>query len=630
MAKYKTTASRRVASSDALSFIDNYYSDKSNLNSRASSTLSNLLDENYTDARNRTVCLDCAAQISGAYQEGHYISELTMDSGNPASRWVGYNKIYLPSYSFVKEIRGLDNTLYDGYIDDLTGIWSLCSTYSTARGDSLYNWQDVFDDYCVRQRHIFKVRNSYEAVLNDAWWNGSSVSKTYKTVVSDVETIDYDTTAEPTLPTVAQFKSLIYFSNKTDNARYYLDRMVNTQVSDAPDKDWFKFVKIEKNNVKYNCSIICHDDNYSEEFANTVIKELNSDLFFISNDKKNHLCAYVVSKKKQIVESLNVKDAYDNNFNSSEDEVKRFIYNSYKDIYYKNRYVVKIDMLLNYTNIESDEDLILTSSAGLDVVSKVMENYKNKAVDKLSWGFESYKNASEKGRSDNGNPEAFYPDTMKKLNSIDYNSLEGCKISQTYAAEAVKWIDTRKKVLRDLAADENNAEKLVQALNKRLDKNTGTFMMWYQSLISADKELISLKRSEKMTKCFLKDILVSKALNKEDSKTFSHQMNPNYIDIENIDSLYNSYGYKFNKGDTIYIIDDTHSEIKAVVKNVSKITVSTTKYDNVSLEDYNGGEMNGTVTVKENFTRLELDVHLPDYYCRDNDISSLRVLKLIV
>lgn len=631
MAKYRTVAARRIGSSDTLNFIDDYYSDKEMLNSRASSSLSNLLDENYTDTRYRTICVDCASQIYDAYKEGSALNGFTLDSGSPAGKWVICSNVYLPYYSFVSEVRGLDNTLYDGSIRDLSRVWDLVKPYSNSRNDSLTpSYTDTYDDWCVRQRHIFSISKKYGTVLENAWWNGNGISTTYKVVVEDVDTFEMDTTPEPNIPKVAYFKSLVYNSSNTNNALYYAERMANLNLTATKSKDWFKHVKIEKENASFKCTIIANDEEYSEEFANTVIKELNDDLFFISEDNKNYTTATVISKTKFITEVIDVKEVYEENVQEAESEVMEYIYNSYKDIYYKNRYAVKIEMYLDTTILGGDQPMILSGTIPSQAATKIFTDLKSKLVSRLNTAYSSYKESSENTRCETGEPKEFYPYIIKRFNYLNCDTLEACKASQNFAKELIKWIEVRKKDLLAQTTDENNASKLVEAINKRMDKNSGTFMLWYQNLISIDREYKNLKRSQSLATYVLKNMLVSKAVNKDDESLYSHQNNPNYIDIEKPDPLYNTYKYEFKKGDTIYILDDVHAEIKTKIKSVSKKYITTTKYDNVNLENYNGGKMEGAVETKEVVYRLELDCNLPDYYCRDNDVSSLRVLKLIV
>ena len=66
-----------------------------------------------------------------------------------------------------------------------------------------------------------------------------------------------------------------------------------------------------------------------------------------------------------------------------------------------------------------------------------------------------------------------------------------------------------------------------------------------------------------------------------------------------------------------------------MIVNIETISVTSTDYSNVSLEDYNGGKMNGAMTKYKNAYRITLDKALPAYYSNGNDVSSLRVMKII-
>ena len=135
--------------------------------------------------------------------------------------------------------------------------------------------------------------------------------------------------------------------------------------------------------------------------------------------------------------------------------------------------------------------------------------------------------------------------------------------------------------------------------------------------------------SSGMIRYIISDMLVTKVVNTDDQNLFFNQNCPRFIDIEIPDSMYDEFGYYFKKGDTIYIIDDIHSEVVSKILNIETISVASTDYSNVNLEDYNGGKMKGAVTKYKNAYRITLDKNLPVYYSNGNDVSSLRVMKII-
>lgn len=326
------------------------------------------------------------------------------------------------------------------------------------------------------------------------------------------------------------------------------------------------------------------------------------------------------------------KDPYLNNFNTATPNIKSVIYNYYPDIYKNNIYKVTVrlfvDQRVNYVEESSSVKIPYKkriSNAGLQNV--ITELYK-----KMSNAYTIYSNAEPNTRCETGEPEVFYNDKINKLKSIVVSSgasAETLLKIKTLSREIKSWAKTRGKDLYAQTTDDNNAGKFIEALRKRLDKNTGTIMRWYQSLISIDSEYKKVQNSSGMIRYIISDMLVTKVVNTDDQNLFFNQNCPRFIDIEIPDSMYDEFGYYFKKGDTIYIIDDIHSEVVSKILNIETISVASTDYSNVNLEDYNGGKMKGAVTKYKNAYRITLDKPLPVYYSNGNDVSSLRVMKII-
>jgi hypothetical protein len=119
---------------------------------------------------------------------------------------------------------------------------------------------------------------------------------------------------------------------------------------------------------------------------------------------------------------------------------------------------------------------------------------------------------------------------------------------------------------------------------------------------------------------------VSYCYSNTDSSLSCNTFCPNYIDIKPLDTLYNRVGYSFNNGDTVYICDDTHSEIKARVLNVETIYIRSTSYNEATIDE--NGDLQNTMLVRDKVLRLTLDRKLPTYYCNGNDVSTLRCFKI--
>ena len=635
---YNSESARRIGSADKLKFIKDYYDERENVRVRGSSTLSNLYDENYDDTVLRNVCLECASQIRDAYYEGAELVGMTIDSGNPGYTWVEASSYYLTGYApGVSEVRGLDNTLYSYPLKDLCGIWDMFKKYSSNRNEEMTSWAalKVFDDHFARVRQITKYTQKYETVVKDADLNGGllrgySLSKKYEVVVKDTEFKQWDTDPKPILPSISDFRGLVSMNGNSKSVVSLCDLltyMIGNISSSEPGWGNKLLISSYTGSNSYADAIA---ENLTEAEADTLIAELPEYLTF--EDGYLFINGKKISVKKEVQTPGNIKSPYANNFNNASPDIKGEIYNYYPEIYRDNIYKVTVRVFVeqktNYVDEPSSARIPYKrriSNAGIQSSCKDLQRALENA-------YSVYLNAEPNTRCETGEPTIFYEDKINKIKSIVKNSGASAEILQRVKAlcgEIKAWAKTRGKDLYKQTIDDNNAGEYIEALRKRLDKNTGTIMRWYQSLISIDDEYRKVQKSSDMTNYAIRDMLVTKAVNTDDPNLFLNQNCPRYIDVEMPDSLYNTLGYTFNKGDTIYIVDDIHSEVISKVVNIEIISVSSTDYSNVNLEDYNGGKMNGAMTKYKNAYRITLDKNLPYYYSNGNDVSTLRVMKII-
>lgn len=631
--KFNNSRARKLGSSDLLDSIDGYYTDEKNIKTRTSAALANLQDENYTDVKNRNACFECASQIYDAYSEGNYLAGLEYDYNNPSSRWISKSSYYLPNYAVpvVSEIKGLDNTVYDKYVQDLSGIWDMFRTWKNDRPPTLKEWQGVYDDDYIRCRYVKKEEITYASIVEDVEltksWTGSikGMNKWKKKVVSDIKDKSYDSNPEPTIPNATMFNSLVYQGSKSANALTYFSSALLIPTVKPQDKDWYEYCKLEATNETYVTKYFTiKDEECTESFCDTVMKELPNTLFFIGSDNKTFIYGEVVKKEKYIIESVDVKQVYEENYGQAGDEIKSFIYDNYKEIYYRNKYGVKVTFNIIDSYKETDGEVVLTNSS---TASPLFKSLVIKGLEKIYMAKYSFSSAYEDRRCETGDPNTFYPLLIKRLEEANYDTITGCDMVKAYLKEAVTWIETRKVDLLAQTKDDINNKELIALLEKRLNKSTGSVMLWWQDVNSIDQEYKDLNRSKGILGLLTKRMLVTRAVNCEDQTTFKFQQRPNFIDVEIPDS--NFYPKGISTGDTIYITDDIHPEITAKVTNSYIIKISSTSYDKVNLESYTGGTLPGSVTQKRNVIRIVLDKRLSDWYSNGNDVSNLRVIKLL-
>lgn len=635
MRKYRTVSRRRLGSSDLLKKIDGYYEDVEKLGKRSSSALSNLYDENYEDAKYREDCLANAGQIYDAYCEGSSLAGMEFDWSNPASKWITINNYNLKNYTKdVREIRDLQNNLYTSSYKDLGRIWGMFRTYLSDRDRNwLSNSSEIYDDSYIRQRHIFQYKS--KKVMEDASlsksWGSYKLKKSY-TNVTEIEK-EYDTEPEPTLPSASQFKGLVSYGTGINNARYYANKIVGLNLTGGTDETWYKYVHFNSDLIK-NASIldvVVYDDKKTSSFADTVIEKLKENIFLMSSDQQSYCTCEVITKKKFIYKIGKLYSQYEDYYSASTNDVKEWVYDRYNSVYDDNEYAVKLRLFIDGRYINKDStDLIMTENMTSTAAIKLVTDFSNKLKNYLVNARNNYLNSDSDTRNEDYEPEKTYTEYYNKFcSSKIYTTVDGCKMVQGYCRSLITWIDQRKKSLMEQTTDETTINNLLNALELRLNKNTGTIMMWYQNLVSIDSEFKNIVRKKNNVIQNMKSMLVTRAIDESDASTFAHQVNPNYIDIEDPDGLYSSYNYSFKKGDIIYIEDDSHTEIKTRITNISNITIKTTNYNDLDISSLNSGNLDGELSKNKTVKRLFLSTRLPYYYCNDNDVSSLRVLKLI-
>lgn len=623
-----------------LSLIEGYYDDKDTLYQRASMSLSNLQDESYTDYKYRNICVACASQIWDAYQEGRYLSGLYTNPANKAYRWISKGSYGLASYSFVKYVKDSRNNSYDGSVDDVSGVFDMFRTYSAKRGQFLQNCDDVYDDSYVRQRHITWITSTYENVLKDvdmeSWsalgitfYNG--IRKQRQKVVTETEFHEKDTDPEPALPTVAEFRGLVTNSSSSESARYYFERLCALSPSGGADKDWYKYIRFNTDLLKDTViEIEIHDDAFSESFADTVMNDLGNTLYLQSKaDPLTYACVTVLEKEKIKRDYSDVKPVYSSAYNAADSSAKSWVYDHYKDIYYSGKHYVRLSLWVDsyFVNTPSS-DIVLSETISGQAYLKIAADYLDQGTVKFQRAYSIFKEASESTRCLDGNPLENYPQFVKILQRASTATAGGINAVKNYiSANILPWIKERTKNLLAQTTDDSNAQKFINALSKRLNKNTGTVMLWYQNVLSADQEVANLEKSRQIVAAAIKGSLVCRAVDAADTSLYKYQVNPNYIDVEPRDAFYDEHRYSFKKGDTVYIMDDTHPELKATITRTENRKIKVTSYDNVTIDS--AGDLMGAVTKTKNIVRLYLSSRLPDWYCRENDVSSLRVMKII-
>lgn len=646
---FYNTTKRRLGSADILSDIDDYYSDLTNLQKRKQASLSNLLNESYTDTKNRSKCLNCASQIYDSYRELSKLYGVKI-LNEPTFNWCKTSTYNLLKYtSGISEVKDIAGNTYTNTVKDLSTIWNMFKTYSSSRNNYLNKWENVYDSPYVRK--TFGLKKTWK-----------------KEYITDVDT--YETSSEPILP--ENFKNVVGFNTKnvfTGVEKVWVKTIRKIRFwwwSRTIKSGYWKYIYKYKAVDTYdttsayaifktlaNCytwgfgmknmeptwgNLFCfhsgrlnedeftielHDNEYSEEFAESVMQffaKNDSDILYFKNGKNWALCD-LVGLEKTIYGRGDIEKPYEEHYNEASGSVKSKIYHRFEEIYFGDKYIVKMTLKPIKSEIINTCYLYLSAETDETILNNVANLILRKGINALNEAYKLYKDSAEDTRDETGNPSTWYPNEIAKLSNLKVTM--GLKSLRSYANEVINWIGVRKTSLKTTIEDKKNGENFINLLNKRLNKDSGTIMLWYQDMVGIDSEEKNIALTKKIVANHIKRALVVKAINESDTKLFSHQITPKYIDIEDPDSLYGNQ--KFKKGDTVYILDDTHGEIKTIIKSVSKVKINTTSYDGITSDsDVSSSNLNKT----KNVTRLYLNTKLSKYYSCDNDVSSLRVMKI--
>jgi hypothetical protein len=628
---FNSSTRRRIASLDRLNMIDQYHTDEENIDKRAGISLASLFNEGYPDFQYRNICYDCASQIYHAYKEGSYLAGFVLNRSNKGYRWISPTSVYLPNYAPASSVRDSSGVVYSNTVNDVSGCWNLFKYYG-GRDSNLRDWEDVFDDECIRQRRLIEVENEYAPVMEDVdisqdFWKYVSQRKYFKIMVKDVKLKKWESEPEPSLPTVADFRGLVSRTSEEASMKKFATLLANLNIN-AVREPWFDLFNVPNAKGRIDDFKI-HDDNYSKEFVEEVYRKLNKDLYFQSDNKLSWMACEVFTKEIKIV-GKKIKPEYEVEYNNATDKIKAEVYNTYPEYYFDCKYELEVSILKNYYSYESGVDTIpmkLVEIPSGNALCEIVKKYCDELVGVLYYAYNAFKTSSEHTRCLEYEPETVYPSAKKIISDAYLDSVTGCQNIIEYCRNTLlPWIDKRADALYAQTTDDENASKFIQSLSKRLNKNTGSLMMWYQNIVSIDQAVEDLTKEKNITTAFIKDMAVSYCYSNTDSSLSCNTFCPNYIDIKPLDTLYNRVGYSFNNGDTVYICDDTHSEIKARVLNVETIYIRSTSYNEATIDE--NGDLQNTMLVRDKVLRLTLDRKLPTYYCNGNDVSTLRCFKI--
>lgn len=634
---YNTVGKRRNASKEVLDEINNYNGTIDNLKKGGAMLVKSLLDSSMDDYSNRQTTVNCAQQIYGSLSELSKLRSVKINIDLPHYYWIVPVSMNALNYVWgVDELTDNNGNYISSTFKDVSMPWQLFKSFSDDRDRELKKlWREVYDDYIVNTRTIFESKNIYGDVVKDVSvslnknWLGSvtgvSANKSYKTVVQDTETIQIDTSPEPKLPTKNDFLDLATLtSNETDNISFWAD-YAKTFLVKQDDKT-FDYLTLKMNDFYNDKQTINSSTDFLIDEANEKLKEITGVLYFKKDS--HYILAQVVSKK--IVESKKViKDEYKVFYENSTKLVNNKVYQDFSKYYFDTYYKIELEVKYLDDNGAKATDLFVAQSYvddinNLPVIKTIFENVYSLVKDARS----IYKSNPQETRAEDFEPSVYYENFYNYLYPLSITNSTQAKMFLNYLVDTIEpWCKKREVALWDTIDDEKNIDKFLTSLKKRLNKNTGSLMLWYQSILAFDDSVRDLVNVEKIAKYTIQDLIVGKCCEDDDSSLSRLQASPDYIDIDPLDPLYGNR--KFNAGDTVYLEDDYHPEFGPVkINSIKKVAIKISNITSFSQQEL---EETGTIVPTYDtkvISRLYLNAKLPYYFCNENDVSSLRVVKI--
>lgn len=634
---YNTTSKRIYGSAQILDDIADYESQWSNfLKTEGMSMAQFIVDDNpVSDGYNRQIMLDCLDTIFGNCDEAFFLDGYSYKT----NRWTALTTVdlnrYVPYDTVVEDSSG---NQYSSYIKDLYSIWEMAKPYSYKRDEWLTK-KGLYDDGYIRQRKIVEQTKKYTSVINDASvskdnWGNITLRKSYKTVLEDTSTREWNTSEDPIdLPTVNDLKNLVY---RDKNQKSFL-----SLVSQA--ESFLTTIDAQRVSYPWYSSCILHGsyiDGYntaevtiigSKSFVDNIMETCPDYLFFEDANHVNSAATTVVDK---ITGETNkaLKPEIENRYTNSSEAIKAEVFDDpeFYDFYHDCDYYITLKLHIDSNNISNySASLIPQPTVNFNSLIPYSKELMGDLWNCLSRAYGVFNRISETAKEYELDPVNNYPKYIKILEDLKdniTNNPDACLTAlRKVCGEMKTFAEGRARALFLATTNEKNAAKFINCIKARLNKTHGSFMQCYGNLLGLDAQYKKLTCQAGLIDT--SGLLVSKAkADSSDPNAFINlETNPDYIDIEPEKSEY--FGNrKFRQGDAIYIIGDGCVEFKAVVKSAQVVYLTESDFQNA--EQKTDGSINNILTKTVKAVRLYLNSKLPDYYCKNCDTANIRVMKL--
>lgn len=640
--RFNTLTKRRKNSYNLLEDIDEYNNEKQQLETSANMLLGQLMgDTEGTDAELRSESVDCANQINYSIKELNALDGAYKVRSCDAAKWITISQIQLLEYipNIINEITTPQGQPLPSTVPDFFIVHDLFKKYdSFQRRDQFLKHSDIWDDDFVMRRTIMKEEKIYEPVTKDVYlsinfWNKSfDLNKVYEPMLKDIKKTKYETDPVPKLPKKEEFMNLLEQSGAGGGVAGDVDtmkRIMQLRGGSGKQEEYFKYLDVAIEDLRFGeKNFELHDKDCSKDYCQYVANTIPEYLYYEFQDKT--FVMMKVIKKDIIHRDPKFKKEFSPEHNKANDMVNFYIYEypPFEKYYYDYKWYIQLT-LSEVSGNYKDKTFRACPTTSIDDASyiEVSKSLQTKMTDDIVFAKYMYDNSPEDNRCEDEKPGERYKDFQNFIIRLNLINVQQCDIFFKYVMDNIDpFIHKRCIALKNTVTDEDNITIMLDLLTKRLTKNTGTLLIWYQSLLQFDDSYFSHKKSKDIAFNKCKDVVCSRAFSHPDEHMFNKYKNPRFIDIQKPDKLFN--GRKFQAGDSIYIINNYTEQLNKVTR-VESVLVSETDFSNADLSTYNEkGLIDGAVNKRIRVTRLVLQNPLQDW-CYVEDVDDIRVLKVL-
>src|SRR5574344_564340 len=467
-----TTEKRKEYSSTIMSKIDSLKQDAQSIASQQQNAITSYDDTTSEDYTNRKLMLDSQNTLMGAARELCCISNYYIDYSSKTIGFVqnGYSNIgkYITNYSS------------SVYRNDSPYIMSVMYPYSSSRKKGVVNNNSKIyagnmitpDDAEESLAPIIGSASEISSGIikhSDSGTTQSSVeesigalneilSSMFPSGVPSTQGIDYSSKSS--------YKILNYMgsSPKYPTFSCYGSGIFNTNtISMTVDKDSDCVSSFPSAGSYIICSNSAMDYYQLAKIISITNGKVTEEhtISTYGGDAKYTTCSYTLRMMLKVLTNNHpyyYTPVYDESGN-----IKRYTMNS------------KDTLLYPYAVVTSD------------VIYGILNEYGSSVTSTVANALSAYRCTSESCRITQYNPETNYKSMINAISSVNYSDSSSLEALKNYLVGMYNgFLANRKKILLDTINDTMYTEDLINALNSRLDKGSGSLISWYGDLLSTD------------------------------------------------------------------------------------------------------------------------------------------------